>query len=177
MSQISYNVVSVVQKNAVHIRGIAKILQTNQTTVARKVHELEDMNVLDSRQEGKNKVCFIKDSLEAKDYLKIVEHDKLIELLRNRPLFRKIVQAINENERIKLAIIFGSYAKNTAGKDSDIDIYVETSDMNIKKKLELIDTRISVKIGEFNTKNLLIKEIMKDHVIIKGIDRYYYLVH
>ena len=71
-----------------------------------------------------------------------------------------------------MAAIFGSYAKGTAKKDSDIDLYVETEDKTLKRRLELLDSRLSVKTGEFDANHLLIKEIIKDHVIVKGVERY-----
>ena len=73
----------------------------------------------------------------------------------------------------KLIILFGSYAKNIAKPESDIDIYLETEDQNIKKKTEEINSKLSVKIGAFNKDSLLIKEIIKNHVILKGAERFY----
>ncbi len=43
-----------------HIRALAKQLKTNQTTIARKVKELYNENVVDYKQEGRNKVYFLK---------------------------------------------------------------------------------------------------------------------
>ncbi|MBI4447428.1 nucleotidyltransferase domain-containing protein, partial [Candidatus Woesearchaeota archaeon] len=74
---------------------------------------------------------------------------------------------------IRLAILFGSYAKGTANKESDIDIYIDTKDANLKEEVELISSKISVKIGKYNKESLLIKEIEKAHVIIKGVELYY----
>ena len=65
------------------------------------------------------------------------------------------------------------YAKGLATKASDIDIYIETSDSQKKKQLEQRHSSLSVKIGVFDTRNLLIREIMKDHVIIRGVEVYF----
>ena len=73
----------------------------------------------------------------------------------------------------KLIILFGSYAKGLARKDSDIDIYIETKNRNVKKEIEDIHTKINVKIGTFDSNSSLIKEIIKDHIIIKGIEDFY----
>ncbi len=72
-----------------------------------------------------------------------------------------------------MAIIFGSYAKELAHKDSDIDIYLETENRKIKKDIENLNSKLSVKIGKYDKNNLLIKEIKKDHIIIKGVEKYY----
>ncbi len=72
-----------------------------------------------------------------------------------------------------MAILFGSYAKLIAKKQSDIDLYIDTDDKKIKKDVELINTKLSVKIGRYDKDNLLIKEIEKNHVIIKGVELFY----
>lgn len=177
MSQINYNIVLELKKQNNHIRGLAKALETNQTTIARKVQELEKQNIVDYRQEGKNKVYFLKKTLETDEYFKIIEHNKLLEIIRNHPRLRQIIEKIKNNKEIKLAILFGSYAKNNASKESDIDIYIETQKNEIKKNLELLDSKLSVKIGKFDKEMTLAKEIIKNHILIKGEDRYYELIH
>ena len=156
-----------------HIRGLAKELKTNQTTIARKIKELYEENVVDYRQEGRNKVYFLKKSLEALQIVMVVEHYKLLEVLKKYPYLRKIFQSIKQNKKIKLAILFGSHTIKTATKGSDIDIFIETKNKAIKAEIENLDSRISVKIGKFDRKNLLIKEIEKNHIIIKGVELYY----
>jgi predicted nucleotidyltransferase len=175
MSQKSYNleIVGNLLKNNNHIRGLAKDLETNQTTISRKIRELGKENVVDFRKEGKNKVYFLKKTLEAKEYAYLTEHYKLLQLLKKYPLLKSIIQNIKSNNNIKLAILFGSYAKERAHRQSDIDLFVETEDRKLKKEIELINTKLSVKTGKYDPKNILIKEIEKDHVIIKGVELYY----
>ena len=175
MSQNNYNIriVQSLLKSENHIRGLAKALNTNQTTIARKVHDLAKENVADFKQEGRNKIVFLKKTLEAKQYVFSVEAERLIETLKMYPHLRRIIEAIKENNKISLVVLFGSYAKGTVTKNSDIDIYIETTDKRIKEDVELINSKISVKIGRYDKNSLLIKEIEKDHVIIKGIESYY----
>ncbi|MBR9690403.1 hypothetical protein GOV08_01840 [Candidatus Woesearchaeota archaeon] len=177
MSQIYYNILHELLKKDNHIRGLAKDLFTNQTTIARKIKEMEEINIVDFRVEGKNKVYFIKSSIEADKHIKILEHLKLTELIQIQPKIRKIVDAINNEKEVKLALIFGSYAKKTNTKESDIDLYIETLNRKLKDRLSKLDSKLNIKIGLFEKENLLIKEIMKNHVIIKGVDRYYELIH
>lgn len=175
MSQKDYNMEIVLDllKNSNHIRGLAKQLATNQTTIARKVKELETLNIVDYREEGKNKVYFLKKTIEAEEFVYIGEHNKLIQVLHQFPILRQIVSKIKENSQIKLAILFGSYAKGISKTSSDIDIYIETTNRTIKKELEGLNSKLSIKIGEFNKDNLLIKEIIKNHIVIKGVENYY----
>jgi len=175
MSQNYYKIkiVESLLKKENHIRGLAKELKTNQTTIARKINNLFNENIVDYKKEGRNKVYFLKRNLESLQFVLIVEHYKLIEILKKYTYLRKILQEIIQNKKIKLAILFGSHARKTTTKESDIDIYIETISRSIKRKLEEINSRISVKIGKFNRKSLLIKEIEKEHVIIKGAELYY----
>lgn len=175
MSQNNYNtkIVEALLKSENHIRGLAKLLGTNQTTIARKVDGLHKDNILDFKNEGRNKVFFAKKTLEAKQFAYSVETNKLIELLKKYPQLRRIIEIIQKNEKIRLSILFGSYAKAIAKKESDIDIYIDTSDAKLKEEIENIDSKISVKIGKYDKESLLIKEIEKNHVIIKGVETYY----
>lgn len=175
MSQNCYNhkLVEALLKSENHIRGLAKLLNTNQTTIARKVNELCKENILDFKQEGRNKVFFIKKTLEAKQFVYEVEASKLLGLLKTYPYLRRVIELIKKNEKISLAVLFGSYAKGTAGESSDIDIYIDTTDKTIKEEVERIDSKISAKIGRYDKESLLIKEIEKNHAILKGVETYY----
>ena len=138
-----------------------------------KIKSLFKENVVDYREEGKNKTYFLKKNPETKAYTFMTEHYKLIKVLEKYPSLRGIIEKIQKDKNIKLAILFGSYAKHKAKKESDIDIYIETKNRKIKEDLERIDSELSVKIGDYDTKNLLIKEIEKNHIVIKGVETYY----
>ena len=175
MSQINYNIniIEALLKSESHIRGLAKLIGTNQTTIARKVHNLYKENIVDFKKEGKNKVIYLKKTLEARQYVGLVETYKLLEILKKYPGLRRIIEEIKKNQKISLAILFGSYAKGTASKESDIDIYIDTTDNKIKEEVELIDSKINIKIGDYDKNSLLIKEMEKNHIIIKGVEFYY----
>ena len=156
-----------------HLRGIAKALQTNQTTISRKIKELYEGNVVDYRMMGKNKVFFLKKNIEAKQMACLAELHKVLVAITKYPRLRIVVEKIRQNPTINLAVLFGSYAKGTAHKDSDIDIYIETTDRKIKEEVSHIDSKLSVKIGLYNLQDLLIKEIEKNHIVLKGVEEYY----
>ena len=175
MEQKSYKleIIDILLKEDSHARGIAKKININHMMVVRKLKDLLEENVVDFKQEGKNKVFYLKKTSEAIAYLTITESYKLVRLLSKYPELRNIIEKIQNNKKVDLAIIFGSYAKGLAKKESDIDIFIETTDRDLKHSIELIDSKLSVKIGMYNKENLLINEIDKNHVIIKGIEKYY----
>ncbi len=170
---IKLEILSELAKKQVHLRELAKLLKINHMSVSRRLIELQKENVLDYNQEGKNKRYFIKKTVEAKNYIFMMENYKLNKLIKKYPQLRKVIEKIQENQIIRLAVLFGSYAKGTAKEDSDIDIYIETENKNIKKELSMIDSRLSIKIGKYDSSSFMIKEIEKNHVIIKGAERYY----
>ena len=175
MEQKDYKseIVGLLLKERYHIRGLAKKLDTNHMIVVRKIRELAKSNVVDFVQEGKNKTYFLKKTAEAKVYVFMAENYKLIQTLTRYPALRGIVERIQKDKKIGLAILFGSYAKGLAIKNSDIDIYIETKNRSLKKELQLIDSKLSIKIGEYDKESPLIQEIEKNHVIIKGVEGYY----
>ena len=175
MEQKDYKleIVNELLKSENHVRGLAKKLKINHMMITRKIKELEEENAVDHKEEGKNKKYFLKNTAEAKNYVIITENYKLNQLLRKYPALRGIIEKIQKDFRIKLAVLFGSYAKNIAKAESDIDIYIETDNRDIKNELSKFDTRLSIKIGKYDKSNLLIKEIEKNHIIIKGAEIYY----
>jgi len=170
---ITSEILNVLFGEEIHARALAKRLDINHMTVMRNLKELVSENVLEFRKEGRNKVYFLKKNMEARNYELISELYKLNKTLEKYPELRKTIKNIQQNKEIGLAILFGSYAKGTANKNSDIDVFIETKDRNLKKELELLNSRLSVKIGEYDRSSSLIKEIEKNHVIIKGAEIFY----
>lgn len=175
MKQKYYNLRIILEllKNESHLRGLSIKLETNPMMISRKLEELSFSNVVDYKMQGKNKVYFLKKTTEAKLFVFMAEEYKLINFLERHSEMRGIIDKIQSTKNIRLAILFGSYAKNIENNKSDIDIYIETSDNRIKQDLEMLDSKLSIKIGKYDKDNLMIKEIEKSHVIIKGVEEYY----
>jgi predicted nucleotidyltransferase len=169
----SLEIVNLLLKEKLHVRALAKKLNTNHMTISRKIKILLEENVVDFKEQGKNNIYFLKNNSEAKSFVFIAENYKLKQLLKKHPPLRQIIEKIQVNNKIKLAIIFGSYAKGLAKKTSDVDVYIETQNLGLKKELEMKDSMLSIKIGKYNKSSLLIKEIEKNHVIIKGVEKFY----
>jgi len=172
-NNLELDIIELLLKKEDHIRGIAKKLNIPHSTILRKLNIFRKENVFDFRKEGKNKIFFLKKNLVARSYILKAELNKLIKLLRKYPQLSIIFEEILKETDEKLIVLFGSYAKGLAKKESDIDIYIETKDKNIKKSIEGVYSKIRVKIGPFNVKSSLIREVIKEHVIIRGIEEFY----
>ena len=156
-----------------HVRQLSKEINIPHSTMGRKLIQLRNNNIIDYKQEGKNKTYFLKKNLISKNAVFCAEHYKLMKILKKHPSLNIIFEEILKNSKEKLIVLFGSYAKFASKPTSDIDIYVNSTETHIKKKIENINYKINVKIGEFDLNNFLIKEIIKNHVIIKGVEYYY----
>jgi predicted nucleotidyltransferase len=141
--------------------------------VLRKLKEMVGENILDFTVEGKNKVYFLRKSIEGRNAVLAAELYKQSRLVMKYPLLRGIIRAVVDMHDIRLALIFGSYAKGTAHDRSDIDLFIETEDRTLKKKLEGQYPALNVKIGRFDQNSPLVREMLNDHIIIRGVEEYY----
>ena len=89
-----------------HVRAIAKLINTNHMTVSRTLKLLRLQNVLDYREEGKNKVYFFKTGAEARAAINMAEQYKLTRTLEKYPELRLLIEEIQKDQKIKLGIQF-----------------------------------------------------------------------
>ena len=166
-----YEIVLNLLKAENHLRKIAKDLKINHMTIKRALDALVKENVLDVKEQGRNNIFTIKKTLEAQSIVLMAEAYKLMRLLKRHP---ELKQSISELKKLPtdLIVMFGSYAKGSETKDSDIDIFIETKDKKIREKAKL-HSKFSIKIGDYEKENLLIKEIEKIHIILKGVESFY----
>lgn len=172
-TNIELEIVLLLLKNEYHLREIARLLDESHSTVFRKINHLLKENVLDSKTEGKNKVFLIKNNIKSKNYVYSAEIYKLNKILKKHPELLIILEDIKKNFPKGMILLFGSYAKGIPRPDSDIDVYLETNEIKFKNELSELNSRLSIKIGKFDTKSLLIKEIIKNHAIVRGLEDFY----
>ena len=170
---IELEIILTLIKNKSHLREIARFIKQPHSTVLRRLNELTKENIIDYKEEGRNKIFFIESNLKAKNYIYSAEIYKLNQLLKKHPKFLIIFEDIKKNFSKGMITLFGSYAKSNPKNKSDIDIYLETTDNKIKDTIKQLHSNLNIKIGKFDTKSLLVKEIIKNHIIIKGVEEFY----
>lgn len=173
MEQKLYNheIILNLLKEVNHLRQIAKDLKINHMTIKRHLDLMVKENVLDVKEEGKNNVFSIKSSIEAHSAVLAAEIYRLGKFVRKHPELKRELLELKKLQ--PMVVIFGSYAKETETKDSDIDIFIETQDAKIKNFVSGLNDKFSVKIGKYDKNGLLIKEIEKNHIIVKGFEKFY----
>jgi predicted nucleotidyltransferase len=170
---ITNEIIILLENEDLHARALADLLKANHITIGRKLMDLRQDNIVDFRMKGKNKVFFLKRTIEGRNAVMMAEIHRQSRILSRYPVLRGIFRNIQEMPEITFSILFGSYAKGLAKSDSDIDIFVETQDSAVKKRVENFHSALSVKIGPFDRNSPLIREILKDHVIIRGFEAYF----
>ena len=166
-------VIHLLNKGERHLRAMAKGLEFPHATVLRKTNLLIKEGVIDYKTEGRNKVFFLRKTLKAKNYIYMAENYKTNKILEKYPKLGVIMEEVLRETKSSPVVLFGSYAKMRAKSESDIDIYIDSKDKELKKKLWELKHQISLKTGKINLKNNLVKEIIKDHVIFRGVEEFY----
>ncbi len=162
-----------------YIREVKKLLKISPRTAQLILEDLEDKGILESKMRGTIKTYKIKLNDSAKRYFVFVEQYKAIAFLENNFIIKEIVERITPTIR-GIGIIFGSYAKGTAEKDSDLDIFIAGSydKEEIKKVSKTFGMDISVKCYPAKTfkknitKDILLKEILKTHIVFVNAEQF-----
>ena len=150
---------------------IAKEKMLNQKSVSNVLIEYEKENILKSVTQGRNKLYYLNfDNKEiVKNFILSVENLRTIEFLKKNTLVKEISSKIYKFIKGS-AVIFGSYAKNTQKKDSDVDLLIigKVNEKEIDKISEIYKIDINLKVyPNINKIDTLIKEVIKNHIIIK----------
>ena len=160
-------------------RKISEKLKINQKTVSNILNKLEKQHIIKFTQEGKNKYYFLnKLNPSVKEVVKLAEINKRIIFFEKykkiNPLFLEI-----EKRVIGIVIIFGSYANFTKNEDSDLDLFVIGNIQNIKDLESLYNIKINIvksAKNKFKSQDLFSREIIKNHIILKGIEEFIDLI-
>lgn len=143
-------------------------LKTTQNTLSL----LEKNKILKARTVGKNKYfCLNKENIETKFFLEHAELYKTQLFLQKYPLFKTFLKTLQTEAII---VLFGSYAKGTADKNSDCDLLI-ISEKKEEIPYHLLPYKVhEISIGKEAYKKAreknenLIKEIEENHVVFNN---------
>jgi len=159
-------------------RAIAKKLSLNQKTVSNVLLALEGENILKFAKEGKNKYYFLnRFNPHIKEIIKLIEIGKKINFLEKHKNIRRLFDEIEKRSK-GICVIFGSYAKGSETKDSDLDIFLAGDLSSIKDLEETYQISINViKAKKINLENdTILNEVLKNHIVLKGIEEFMELI-
>lgn len=159
---------------------IAKKMSLNQKSVANILNKMENEGLMKSRTMGKNKEFSLNlDNAEAvKNFIVAAEHLRTAEFLKKNPVIKEVLTKAGDAFD-GVVVVFGSYAKGTQKKDSDLDVFVAGAydRGKVSKVSELYNLQVSVKNypasafrRALRKKDVLLNEVIKNHVIISGAE-------
>jgi predicted nucleotidyltransferase len=165
---------------SLHLRAIARETQVDVKAVQLQLKRLEKMNIFSSVLKGRNKEYRLNlGNSITKYYMVMAETLARIIYLRNF-LIKKIVDEIG-NKIDGIIILFGSFAKGNATKESDVDLLVisekKPSRLVAQEAGDLVARTISIKSmsrkqfsNGLEEKDPLVNEIISNHITLKGVD-------
>lgn len=166
---------------SLHLREIAREIQVDVKAVQLQLKRLEKMNILSSILKGRNKEYHLNLSNSiTKHYIVMAETFASIRYLGKNFLIKKITDTIG-NQIEGIIVLFGSFAKNQATKESDIDIFVisekKPRSSAILEARDTVGRVISIKssskeqfMKRLEGRDPLVREVVSNHVILKGVD-------
>ncbi len=137
------------KKSSFHLRDLARRTKLYPNSVTRFLNQLEKEGILTSQKDGNLKKYRIKKSEKLSNIFASFD----IERLNKLPLSRR--RAINYfldklNEKPLVVLLFGSTAKETFRKGSDIDLLlIVNKKIDIEKAKDYVDAQIGIKINCF----------------------------
>jgi len=137
------------KKASFHLRDIARRTKLYPNSVTRFLNQLEKEGILTSQKDGNLKKYKIKKS----EILNNIFNSFDIERLNKLPLKRRraIIYFLDKlSEKPVIALLFGSTAKETFRKESDIDlILIVNKKIDVDKAKDYVDSQVGIKINCF----------------------------
>ncbi|MCX6816029.1 MAG: nucleotidyltransferase domain-containing protein [Candidatus Aenigmarchaeota archaeon] len=158
-----------------YIREVSRVLGMSPRTAQTVLDDLEKKAVLESTIKGKIRTYKLRSSGEARNYLILVEQYKKIIFMQKHSMVKEIIEKITPLIA-GIGLVFGSYAKGLEKRGSDLDIFVagECDKKEMAKVGETYGMEINAKVYPLNAfakgirKDILVKEVLADHVVFSN---------
>lgn len=168
-------------RKPLHLREIARATQVDVKAIQLQLKKLERMNIVLSNMRGRNKEYLLNlDNVTTKYFLVMAETLASAHFLQNNFRIKKMIGEMGPLLH-GIVLLFGSFAKRRATRESDIDLFVVT-DKEIDRRAvlsggDLIGRTINIKASgrtqfekSMREKDPLVSEVLSDHVVLKGVD-------
>lgn len=162
-----------------YIREVEKLLKISPRTAQLILEDLENKGIIESKVRGKIKSYKLKINELSKRYLAFVEQYKSIAFMEKNLLVKEVIEKISPFIK-GIGIIFGSYAKGTSNKESDLDIFIagDYEKEEIKKVSRNLGIEISIKCYPLKTfekninQDIFLKEVLKNHIVFINTEQF-----
>lgn len=170
----------------INLSNLIKKAKTSPNLVLSYINKLVSFNIVAEQKSGGKIKTHIRNlmpnfkSNESKAIYSLIELDKkeiFLKKFRNlKTIFEQLYELFDEN--VKFVIVYGSYARFSATKESDLDLLIvgrlnDEKRKRLKEAFITLDIEPSIKIENLkqfknNLNKPLYKNIMKEHIIIYG---------
>lgn len=170
---------------SLHVRAMARLLNSSHATILPHLKRLEELRILHSEKVGKNKQYLLnRDNILTKYCLIAAEELVTIHYLEKNFLVKKFAEHLTGIDTADPLVLFGSYTRDYAIEESDIDLLCigeisENQENRIRKFEATFGKKINIKTATtesfsvgLRTGDILIKEIIKNHVILRNFDSF-----
>jgi len=176
---------------AYSIKGISKLIKSSYALTHESIKSLLDKKMIKAKKIGNSLACQLNPSVDSQ----LLAISSLIysQKFLNKVRFGFVIDDIKNklNDLIYIIILFGSYAKGTSTKKSDIDLlFIVQNEQDIEKtrkkiKSVLFSTNIKVEfeiittewlIKMFEERHSVGREVLEGSIILHGAEQYYTLV-
>lgn len=164
------------------IKKIAESTNINYRIAYEQATKLEEEGLLKITKAGNSKICEFTYKFDNRVFE--AEYERRKELFKNKN-FLVLQRRLEELKVAFIALLFGSHAKGTANKHSDIDILTIGGDQKeIKATLSSLPDKIhltAITYDEFlnmakSREFTVVSEAIKNNIILIGIEEYYRLL-
>ena len=160
-----------------YIREVHRILNISPRTAQLILDSLESKGVLESIVRGKIKAYTLRKNSISKIFLALAESYKATLFFDNNPMIREIIPKLLPLIS-GISLVFGSYAKGAQNIGSDLDVFIagkaESNKIKEISKAYKIEINLVVypleKYKSVINKDILVKEVLENHIAIKNID-------
>jgi len=165
-----------------NIRKLSKIRKINYKSAYNAIMALEKQGAIRLQSLGNTTICSFSNKFSPLVFE--AEYERRNDLIKDKN-FKIIYSRLNELKYPFVSLLFGSWAKKTASKNSDIDILFIVSDEKTEKELrheisliplEIHATFVNYKdfINMANSREFsVVTEAIKKNIILTGIEEYY----
>lgn len=164
------------------IRKMSEALGINYRIAHGRAAELEKDGLIKVTRAGSSKICEFTDKFDSRVFE--AENSRRDELFRNKDLL-VLHNRLAELRFPFVALLFGSHAKGTADRHSDIDVLAVGGDeKEIRATLSLLPGKIHLTAVSYESfirmaksrEFTVVSEALKGNVILIGIEEYYRLI-
>lgn len=159
-------------KKKFYLRQISRISKLPLKTCQNVLNTLEKNRILKSKVEGKNKYFSLNlENIQTKSILLQAEINKTDLFLEKYPQLKTFLKEIKTNTPI---ILFGSFSRLSADKDSDLDLLILSEKEQklpshlLPYKIHKVNLSESSFIKAVNSQETLIKEVEEKHIILNN---------